>query len=267
MKKRIDILLVETGFAASREKAKNMVVEGIVRANGIAVRNPSETFDSDGLQIEITGNACPYVSRGGYKLEKALDVFSYDPRGKVFIDIGASTGGFTDCLLMNGADYVYALDVGYGQFDWKLRNDSRVKLYERTNARYMKPEMFDRPVDAAVIDVSFISLGLIIPALSAVKKKARFDILALIKPQFEAGRRFVGKKGVVRDASVHADVIKRVMSYALESGYTMCGISYSPVKGPNGNIEFICRMSDHISDSVSLLDIDAVVSEAHSNLV
>ena len=266
MKKRIDLLLAEAGIAPSREKAKNMVIEGIVRVNGICVKNPSDTFPEEGIKIEITGNPCPYVSRGGYKLEKALKVFSYNPEGKVFIDIGASTGGFTDCLLMGGAAFVYAVDVGYGQFDWKLRNDDRVKLYERTNARYLKCEMFKHALDAAVIDVSFISLGKILPALSCLERSAEFDVLALIKPQFEAGRRFVGKKGVVRDPAVHKDVIKSVRGFAEDSGYTMPGISYSPVKGPNGNIEFICRLSNHIDANVSDSDIDDTVSEAHTNL-
>lgn len=266
MKKRIDVLLTEKGIAPSREKAKNMVIEGIVRVNGATVKNPSDAFPEDSVSIEITGNPCPYVSRGGYKLEKALKVFSFDPKGKVFIDIGASTGGFTDCLLISGASFVYAVDVGYGQFDWKLRNDERVKLYERTNARYLKSEMFDRILDAAVIDVSFISLSKILPALSGLEKSDEFDVLALIKPQFEAGRRFVGKKGVVRDPAVHTEVIKSVRGFASDNGYAMCGISYSPVKGPNGNIEFICRLSCHIDESVSDSDIEEIVREAHSNL-
>ena len=266
MKKRIDIILSEKGIAPSREKAKALIIEGSVRVNGCPVKNPSEAFDDESADIEITGKTCPYVSRGGYKIEKALDVFSYSPEGKVCLDIGASTGGFTDCLLKRGASFVYAVDVGYGQFDWKLRNDERVKLYERTNARYLKAEMFERPVDAAVIDVSFISLSLILPALKGIGTSESFDILALIKPQFEAGKDKVGKKGVVRDASVHEEVIRSVRGFAEENGYSMCGISYSPVKGPNGNIEFICRMNSYSEGIVDDEMIAGTVSEAHTVL-
>lgn len=260
MKKRIDVLIAEKGLAQSREKAKTLIIAGQVKANGKAVKSPSEQFEEDAA-VEVEGHACPYVSRGGLKLEKAIKEFNLNLENRICMDIGASTGGFTDCMLQNGAQFVYAVDVGYGQFDWRLRNDGRVKLMERTNARYL--EMQDRPVDFVSGDVSFISLKLIFPAVARViGKNAR--VVTLIKPQFEAGREHVGKKGVVRDAMVHREVILRTIENALSSGFFLDGLTYSPVKGPNGNIEYLALFStEPIEYSPS---VEQVVADAHSEL-
>lgn len=235
MKKRIDILLVEKGLAKSRENAKTLIIAGEVTAAGKPVKVPSEQYEEE-AEIVVRGDACPYVSRGGWKLEKALKEFPIILTGKVCMDIGASTGGFTDCMLQNGASFVYAVDVGYGQFDWKLRNDERVKLMERTNARYLEQQ--EKTVDFISVDVSFISLSLIFPAILKVIAEDA-EIVTLIKPQFEAGREFVGKKGVVRDPDVHCAVISKVLESAKSYGLTCEGLTFSPVKGPNGNIEYL----------------------------
>jgi len=266
MKKRMDILLVEKGLAASREKAKTMIIEGIVSVANVPVKNPSDTYEED-VEISITGKTCPYVSRGGYKLEKAIDEFDLDLKGCVGIDIGASTGGFTDCMLQNGASYVYAVDVGYGQFDWKLRNDERVTLYERTNARYLTAEMFDKAINIASIDVSFISLKLILPVFDNINMADGFKVIALIKPQFEAGKNKVGKKGVVREASTHIEVIENVLNYSKELGFAMTELTYSPVKGPNGNIEFLCSLEKNKDSGIDLQQIKNIVELAHNSLV
>ncbi|HBU11296.1 MAG TPA: TlyA family rRNA (cytidine-2'-O)-methyltransferase [Clostridiales bacterium] len=262
MKKRIDVLLVEKGLAKSREKAKALIIAGGVYVNGGRAKSPSDQFDSEDT-IEIKGGGCPYVSRGGLKLKKAIDVFSLDLTGKVCADIGASTGGFTDCMLQEGAAFVYAVDVGYGQFDWGLRNDGRVEVLERTNARYL--EAFDRAVEFVSIDVSFISLALIFPAALRISM-GNADIAALIKPQFEAGREKVGKKGVVREAQTHREVIKNVQKSAASLGLSMAGLTYSPVRGPNGNIEFLARFVTDGGGDVGEGVIADVVAQAHEAL-
>ncbi|MBO5999749.1 MAG: TlyA family RNA methyltransferase [Lachnospiraceae bacterium] len=239
MKKRLDILLTDKGLAASREKAKLSIMEGIVYVNGQKEDKAGSLFDEDSL-IEIRGRTLKYVSRGGLKLEKALQVFPVDLTGRICIDIGASTGGFTDCMLQNGAAKVYSVDVGYGQLDYKLRNDERVVCMEKTNFRYMKPEDLgtgERP-DFASCDVSFISLSRILPAAAAILKD-KAEMVALVKPQFEAGRDKVGKKGVVRDPAVHLDVLKNTLAMSRENGFRIMGLDYSPIRGPEGNIEYL----------------------------
>ena len=266
MKKRADVLLAEKGLARSREKAKAMIIAGIVRSGDIRVFAPSDLFEED-APFSITGSDCPYVSRGGLKLQKALDTFSINLRGKVCLDIGCSTGGFTDCMLKSGAKTVYAVDVGYGQFDWSLRNDPRVVLFERTNARYLDENSFNRPVEFASVDVSFISLRLILPALTAVRHKEGFEVAALIKPQFEAGREMVGKKGVVRDPKVHTQVIGAVINFAEDSGFGVLGLTFSPVKGPSGNIEYLAYLK-HGAGKIRDQDmIRRVVDNSHNSLV
>ena len=238
-KTRLDVLLVDQGFAPSREKAKIMLMSGIVYVNGNKEDKPGTAFDPEKAKIEVRGAALPYVSRGGLKLEKALRVFPIDLKNRVCMDIGASTGGFTDCMLQNGAKFVYSIDVGYGQLDWKLRNDPRVACMEKTNFRYVKPEDLagERPSFASC-DVSFISLSRILPAA--------FDILlpdsemvCLIKPQFEAGKDRVGKKGVVRDPAVHRDVIRSTFAFTRETGFEILSLDFSPIRGPEGNIEYL----------------------------
>ncbi|MEG2188448.1 MAG: TlyA family RNA methyltransferase [Christensenella sp.] len=261
MKKRIDVLIAERELAKSREKAKTLIIAGEVRANGETVKNPSDTFDED-VVIEIGKDACPYVSRGGLKLEKAIDKFKLSLKDKVCMDIGASTGGFTDCMLKNGAKYVYAVDVGYGQFDWALRNDARVKLMERTNARYI--EMQEQPVDFVSVDVSFISLRLIFPAIARVTAQGA-QVVTLIKPQFEAGREHVGKKGVVRDSAVHEEVIKKTIADARANDLFVRGITYSPIKGPNGNIEYLAYFSKESAEDIP--DVNEIVMSAHTQLL
>ncbi|MDK2835425.1 MAG: rRNA (cytidine1920-2-O)/16S rRNA (cytidine1409-2-O)-methyltransferase [Thermosediminibacterales bacterium] len=236
-KERIDKLLVKMGFFNSREKAKRAVMAGEVYVDGIIVDKPGTIVDNKS-NIHIKGNSLPFVSRGGLKLEKALDVFEISVKGCTVIDIGASTGGFTDCLLKKGAKKVYAVDVGYGQLDWALRNDPRVVCMERTNARYLKPSDFDVEFDMATVDVSFISLAKILPAVSNLIKN-RGSIITLIKPQFEAGRSQVGKKGVVKDPGIHQEVIKKTIISASENGLFLKDITFSPIKGPKGNIEFL----------------------------
>lgn len=266
MKKRVDILLVEKGLAKSREKAKAIIMAGLVRAGGVPVASASDMFEET-CELALAGDNCPYVSRGGLKLEKALDTFLIDLCGKTCLDIGCSTGGFTDCMLQHGADFVYAVDVGYGQFDWKLRNDERVKLFERTNARYLDEDSFEKPVDFASIDVSFISLKLILPVLLKIRHSDDLQAAVLIKPQFEAGRDKVGKKGVVRDASVHEEVLQTVLEFAQDAGFGVAGIDFSPVKGPNGNIEYLAHLRNG-AQKAGLKDwIKSVVAISHKSLV
>ncbi len=260
MKKRIDVLLAERGFAKSREKAKTLVIAGGVKAGGTQVKSPSDTFEED-VEIEVGTDDCPYVSRGGLKLEKAMNAFDLNVYNKVCMDIGASTGGFTDCMLKNGAAFVYAVDVGYGQFDWGLRNDGRVKLMERTNARYL--EMQEKSVDFITVDVSFISLKLIFPAMLRVAGD-HMEAVTLIKPQFEAGREHVGKKGVVRDAAVHEDVIIKTIEHAQENRLFLHGLTYSPIKGPNGNIEYLAYFKTEPAENE--MHISAIVSASHQEL-
>ncbi len=236
-KKRLDVLLVEKGLAETRQKAQTTIMSGLVFINGQRVDKPGTSVLSD-ADIEVRGNALRYVSRGGLKLEKAMKSFGLTLDEMICADIGASTGGFTDCMLQNGAKKVYAVDVGYGQLSWKLRNDERVVCMERTNARYLTHEEIPDELDFASIDVSFISLKLILPALRGLLKKGG-HIACLVKPQFEAGREKVGKKGVVRDPAVHLEVLQNFLIHAKESGFTVLGITYSPIRGPEGNIEYL----------------------------
>jgi len=237
IKKRLDILMVERGLAPGRDRAKALVMEGVVYVGGQKSQKPGEEYGSE-AEIEVRGKRMPYVSRGGLKLEKAVKVFGITARDMVCADIGASTGGFTDCLLKHGAKRVYAVDVGYGQLAWELRADERVVALERTNARYLTGKEIPEPLDMISIDVSFISLTLLIPVLSGLLGEDG-RMLCLIKPQFEAGRENVGKKGVVRDGAVHEQVIGKVADFAVSNGLATVGLDYSPVKGPNGNIEYL----------------------------
>ncbi|MCM1104025.1 MAG: TlyA family RNA methyltransferase [Clostridium sp.] len=238
MKERLDVLLVKQGLAPSREKAKLVIMAGEVFVNGQREDKAGAVFDEEKSKIEVRGAALPYVGRGGLKLAKALQVFPIRLDGLVCMDIGASTGGFTDCMLQNGAAKVYAVDVGHGQLAWKLRNDERVVCMEKTNFRYMKPEDIDEALDFAACDASFISLTkLLQPAWQLLRPQA--SMVCLIKPQFEAGREQVGKKGVVRDVAVHREVIGRILFFAESSGFAVRGLDYSPIKGPEGNIEYL----------------------------
>ena len=266
MKKRADILLTEKGLCASREKAKRTIMAGLARADGRRIENPSAMIDVD-AECSVVQDECPYVSRGGWKLKKAIDSFKLDLHDSVCVDIGASTGGFTDCMLQSGAQFVYAVDVGYGQFDWKLRNDRRVCLLERTNARYLDQTQIPKAINFASIDVSFISLRLILPVFDRLALADDFSVAALIKPQFEAGREKVGKKGVVRDPAIHAEVIGQVWKFAGEQGFSVQGLTYSPVKGPNGNIEFLILLKKGAGGDPETDRITNVVTEAHKMLV
>lgn len=264
MKKvRLDQLVYELGFTDSRERAKTTVMSGLVFVNGQRADKPGMPVAPD-AKIEVHGDALPFVSRGGFKLDKALKVFPVDPSGKVCIDCGASTGGFTDVLLQHGAAKVYAVDVGYGQLAWKLRNDERVVNLERTNLRYVTSEQIPELMDLAVMDVSFISIKLVLPAVKALLKPDA-DLICLIKPQFEAGREEVGKKGVVRDRAVHEHVIHSILDFATEIGLTVMGLDFSPIKGPEGNIEYICHMKNRVSEAVSI-NVEAVVTASHEAL-
>lgn len=264
MKKvRLDQLVYELGFTDSRERAKTTVMSGLVFVNGQRADKPGMPVAHD-AKIEVHGDALPFVSRGGFKLDKALKVFPVDPSGKVCIDCGASTGGFTDVLLQHGAAKVYAVDVGYGQLAWKLRNDERVINLERTNLRYVTSEQIPELMDLAVMDVSFISIKLVLPAVKALLKPDA-DLICLIKPQFEAGREEVGKKGVVRDRAVHEHVIHCILDFAPEIGLTVMGLDFSPIKGPEGNIEYICHMKNRIGEAVPI-DVEAVVTASHEAL-
>ncbi|MCQ6278032.1 TlyA family RNA methyltransferase [Bacillus sp. EB600] len=268
-KERIDVLLVERGLAETREKAKRSIMAGLVFTNEERLDKPGEKVNAD-IPLSIKGNVLPYVSRGGLKLEKALKVFDVDVNGKVLLDIGASTGGFTDCALQNGAKMSYALDVGYNQLAWKLRQDERVIVMERTNFRYVTPaDLNGEMPNFASIDVSFISLKLILPALKKLLVSGS-DIVALIKPQFEAGREQVGKKGIVRDPKVHLEVIKKIIAFATSEGYSIMNLSFSPITGGDGNIEFLLHLKwegeresgiDHLPT-----DPETIVKEAHSEL-
>ena len=265
MKERLDVLLVNRGLAPSREKAKTMIMEGNVFVNNNREDKAGSTFSED-CQIEVRGKTLQYVSRGGLKLEKAMTHFGITLEGKICMDIGASTGGFTDCMLQNGASKVYAVDVGYGQFAWKLRQDERVVCMEKTNIRYVTPEQIGDALDFASVDVSFISLTKVLgPAKELLKEDGQ--MVCLIKPQFEAGREKVGKKGVVRDKSVHEEVIEKVISFALEAGFSIYNLEYSPIKGPEGNIEYLVYIgrSEEPKKEESV-DIHAVVEAAHEQL-
>lgn len=264
MKKvRLDQLVFDLGLAPSRERAKTTIMAGDVFVDGQRVDKPGTPVDPE-KKIEVRGAAMPYVSRGGFKLAKALKEFAFDPTGLVCIDCGASTGGFTDVLLQNGAAKVYAVDVGYGQLAWSLRNDSRVVNLERTNVRYITREQIPEAAALAVMDLAFISIKLVIPAVSELLED-NGDILCLIKPQFEAGRENVGKKGVVRDKKVHLDVLKSFLDFAPGAGFTVMGLSYSPIRGPEGNIEYLgwLKKGCHTAPDI---DPEAVVEASHGEL-
>lgn len=265
MKERLDILLVNRGLAPSREKAKTMIMEGNVFVNNNREDKAGSMF-SDDCVIEIHGNTLKYVSRGGLKLEKAMTHFGITLEGKVCMDIGASTGGFTDCMLQNGASKVYAVDVGYGQFAWKLRQDERVVCMEKTNIRYVTSQDIDDALDFASVDVSFISLTKVLgPARELLKDHGQ--MVCLIKPQFEAGREKVGKKGVVREKSVHVEVIEKVIDFAIEIGFSILNLEYSPIKGPEGNIEYLVYIEkDDNPKKEEFIDIHEVVEAAHGSL-
>lgn len=268
MKERLDILLVNRQLAESREKAKAIIMSGNVFVNGQREDKAGSSFDPEKSLIEIKGNTLPYVSRGGLKLEKAMNQFGISLEGKVCMDIGASTGGFTDCMLQNGAVLVYAVDVGHGQLAWKLRQDPRVICMEKTNIRYVMPEDIAESLDFASVDVSFISLTkVLLPAKRLLKENGQ--IVCLIKPQFEAGREKVGKKGVVREKSVHLEVIEQVISYAVSIGFEILHLEFSPIKGPEGNIEYLLHLKNHAEGLFSDCPADktAVVDEAHRTLL
>jgi 23S rRNA (cytidine1920-2'-O)/16S rRNA (cytidine1409-2'-O)-methyltransferase len=240
-KERLDLLLVKQGLATSREKAKAAIMAGVVFSNGQRLDKPGIELPESTI-LELKGVVLPYVSRGGFKLEKALKAFPVSFTDAVVADIGASTGGFTDCALQNGAQRVYAIDVGYGQLDWKLRTDSRVICMERVNARYLDENALPEPVDFVVSDVAFISVTKIFPAMLAILKQSG-QVLTLIKPQFEAGREHVGKKGVVKDPRVHEQVLERVLGEAERLGFIVKGVEFSPIRGPEGNIEYLAWLS------------------------
>ena len=265
MKERLDVLLVNRGLAPSREKAKTMIMEGNVFVNNNREDKAGSMFPDD-CNIEIKGNTLKYVSRGGLKLEKAMTHFGITLDGKICMDIGASTGGFTDCMLQNGASKVYAVDVGYGQFAWKLRQDERVVCMEKTNIRYVTPNDIDDALDFASVDVSFISLIKVLgPARELLKEHGQ--MVCLIKPQFEAGREKVGKKGVVREKSVHEEVIEKIITFALENGFSIHNLEYSPIKGPEGNIEYLVYIEkDENPKKEESVDIHEVVEAAHGSL-
>ena len=264
MKERLDILLVQKGFYQSREKAKAAIMAGVVYVDGQRSDKAGKLIDTES-DIFVKENLCPYVSRGGLKLEKAMKSFSLDLDGAICMDIGASTGGFTDCMLQNGAVKVYAIDVGYGQLDWKLRNDARVINMEKCNVRYLDKKLIKEPVDFISIDVSFISLKLIFPvAAEVLADKGR--IVCLVKPQFEAGREQVGKKGIVRDKNVHREVIEKVIGYAKDWGFYPHGLTFSPVTGAKGNIEYLLSLSKSEEMCYNVSCIQEVVDDSHAEL-
>lgn len=264
MKERLDVMLVNRGLAASREKAKAVIMSGIVFVDGQREDKAGAAFDEK-VDIEVRGTALKYVSRGGLKLEKAMKHFDVTLEGKVCMDVGASTGGFTDCMLQNGAIKVYAVDVGHGQLDWKLRKDERVVCMEKTNIRYVTPDQIEEQVEFASIDVSFISLTKVLgPVKELLTEKG--EIVCLIKPQFEAGREKVGKKGVVRDKKVHEEVIHMVMEFAASIGLVLCNLEFSPIKGPEGNIEYLLHLSKDGKCQPSEIDVEAVVQKSHGAL-
>ena len=261
MKKvRLDQLLVDLGLEQSRERAKTSIMEGRVFVDGQRCDKPGMAVDPT-KRVEVRGESLRWVSRGGLKLEKALREFAYDPTGLVCLDCGASTGGFTDVLLQSGAAKVYAVDVGYGQLAWKLRQDPRVVNLERTNVRYLTREQIPEPIDLAVMDLAFISIRLVLPAVHALLKDDG-DLICLIKPQFEAGREKVGKKGVVREPSVHLEVLETVTASFPAAGFTLLDLSYSPIRGPEGNIEYLARLKKG-EHPAAVPDLGAVVEASH----
>ena len=266
MKERLDVLLVKRNLAASREKAKAIIMSGNVYVDNQKEDKPGTTFPEES-KIEVRDHTLPYVSRGGLKLEKAMKEFQVSVEGKVCTDVGSSTGGFTDCMLQNNASKVFAVDVGYGQFAWKLRTDERVVCMEKTNIRYVTPEDIGVALDFASIDVSFISLRTIMPAVKALLGD-KGEVVALIKPQFEAGRDKVGKKGVVRDKEVHLEVINTIVNFLMENELNVLGLSYSPIKGPEGNREYLVYFTKdkEKEGNFELSQIEDIVNESHSQL-
>lgn len=262
-KTRLDVLLVERGFLESRQRAQATIMSGQVFVKGQRVDKPGTAILND-AEIEVRGNTLRYVSRGGLKLEKAMSTFPIDLENTICADIGASTGGFTDCMLQNGAAKVYAVDVGYGQLAWSLRSDSRVVCMERTNARYLTNEQVPDALDFASIDVSFISLKLILPAVCGLLRPEG-HVACLVKPQFEAGREKVGKKGVVRDPAVHLEVLEHFLVHAKDSGFTVLGLTYSPIRGPEGNIEYLGFLEKGDGEPTTL-DLKALVAASHAQL-
>ena len=266
-KKRLDVLVTERGLAESRQKAQALIMAGEVFSGDRKLDKAGMSVE-DTIPLEVRGNTLRYVGRGGLKLEKAMEVFPIDLNGCTAADIGASTGGFTDCMLQNGAKKVYSVDVGYGELAWKLRSDERVIVLERTNARYLSRAQVPDPLDFASVDVSFISLKLIFPALHDLLREGG-QVVSLIKPQFEAGREKVGKKGVVRDPAVHKEVIEMVISYAKSISFGVRHLEFSPIKGPEGNIEYLVhlvRLPDGVTEEETNVDVDAVVKSAHDTL-
>ena len=264
MKERLDVLLVQRGLAPSREKAKAMIMEGNVFVAGQREDKAGTSFDEK-VSIEVRGTALKYVSRGGFKLEKAMENFDISLTGRICMDIGASTGGFTDCMRQNGAAKVYAVGVGYGQFAWKLRQDERVVCMEKTNIRYVTPEDIADVLDFASVDVSFISLTKVLPAAKELLGEAG-QMVCLIKPQFEAGKEKVGKKGVVRDPGVHREVIEKILAFAEEIGFGVRNLEFSPIKGPEGNIEYLVHIQKGLESQEEPVDVAAVVAQAHGTL-
>lgn len=263
-KERLDALLVNRGMFESRAKAQAAIMAGQVLVNEQKVEKAGTAVNPE-CTIRLLGNKLPYVSRGGLKLEKALQIFPISVADKVVADVGASTGGFTDCALQNGAAKVYALDVGYGQLAWKLRQDERVINMERTNVRYLEEDSLPEKVDAVTIDVAFISLDKILPAVHKILKERGF-VIALIKPQFEAGKENIGKKGVVKDAKVHEDVINNVINFAKSEGFGIAGLDFSPIKGPEGNIEYLLYMTMGDDDAISEEFVHDLVGKSHGDL-
>ncbi len=263
IKKRLDVLLTERGHAETRTKAQAIIMSGLVYVDGQKADKPGVSYEEN-VDIEVRTGGCPYVSRGGLKLEKALRDFGVKPEGYVCSDSGASTGGFTDCLLQQGAKKVFAIDVGYGQLDWKIRSDPRVVVMERTNVRYVTPEQLGEPLDLSVVDVSFISLKIVLPVIKTFLKETG-QVVCLIKPQFEAGKDKVGKKGVVREPETHKEVLDGFVALAKELDFTILGLTFSPVKGPEGNIEFLGHLT--LADATGIEpDTAAVVAQAHAVL-
>lgn len=264
VKKRADVILFERGLVDSREKGKRVIMEGSVFIGNLRVDKPGDKLDED-VDIVIKENPNIYVSRGGLKLEKAINFFDLSLKDKTSMDIGASTGGFTDCMLKNGAIKVFAVDVGYGQLDWKLRNDPRVIVMERTNIRNVRLDDIGEKMDFISIDVSFISLKLVLPVAKKLLSE-NGEILALIKPQFEAGKNKVGKKGIVREKNIHFEVIRNISDFCNELGVGICGITYSPITGATGNIEFLICLKNNNMDAINDESINEIIEEAHSTL-
>jgi len=265
-KERLDVLLVEKGLVSSRERAKTTIMSGLVVVDGQKIDKPGTQVKVE-AELRVLGNTVPYVSRGGLKLEKAIKTFNVSLQGKIMADIGASTGGFTDCSLQNGAIKVYAIDVGYGQLAWKLRNDDRVINMERTNIRFVTPDMLQEQIDFASIDVAFISLTKVLSVAKSLLQP-QGEIVALIKPQFEAGKERVGKKGVVKDPAVHLDVVKQILKYCQEINLYPLGLTFSPVKGPEGNIEYLLWLANDKRETEPVTEIlaELVVRQAHAEL-